>query len=101
GCSSVPGSSAGLAGGALVGDGGQLGAVAGHGGLAPERTGDAGQVGAGVEVLVAEALATVGGVERHRLVLGGVGADVPVLRHARPGGDELADDDVLLQAEQR
>ena len=40
----------------------------------------------------------LGRVERQRLVLGRLGLDVAVHRHARPGRDELADDHVLLEA---
>src|SRR5207244_6998645 len=42
----------------------------------------------------------VGRVEGQRLVVGCVGLDVPVPLHARPCGDELADDHVLLEPDQ-
>ena len=42
----------------------------------------------------------VGGVELHRLVVGRLDVELPVPRHARPGRDQLADDDVLLEPEQ-
>src|SRR5262245_41251660 len=39
----------------------------------------------------------VGRVEGQRLVVGRVGLDLAVPRHARPSRDELADDHVLLE----
>src|SRR4051794_6044212 len=43
-------------------------------------------------------LPVVGAVELQRLVLGSEGLDVLVALHAGAGRDELADDDVLLEA---
>src|SRR3954454_5411529 len=45
-----------------------------------------------------EVVLVVAGVEGQRLVVGRLGGHVAVLRHAGPRGDQLADDDVLLEA---
>ena len=45
-----------------------------------------------------EIVLVVARVEGQRLVVGGLGTDVAVLRHAGPRGDQLPDDDVLLEA---
>ena len=45
-------------------------------------------------------LAGAHGPEGHRLGVGHLEADVPVVLHARTGRDELADDDVLLEPEE-
>src|SRR5262252_5034475 len=42
----------------------------------------------------------IGRVEGQRLVVGRVGLDLAVPRHAGPGRDELADDHVLLEPDQ-
>ena len=42
----------------------------------------------------------VGGVVGHRLVIGRLNRELPILHHSGSGRDELADDDVLLQTDQ-